>query len=65
MIKTYKNSTIKILGACDINYPSNKDEVIVQVEHAYGDNYIVEVIDKAYIVKDGGQKDERKENIRN
>lgn len=50
MIKTREDSRIEIWGADYINQISKRNDidktaVVIQAEHAEGDNYIVEVID--------------------
>ena len=52
MKKTHKNSRIEVWNVYYINNDDNRrsitdrDVVIVQVEHAHDDQYIVEIVDR-------------------
>lgn len=51
MVKTFENSRIRVWESYLVNNPRQRDYcdrnvAIVQIEHAGGDDYIVEIVDK-------------------
>ena len=51
MVRTFENSRIRVWESYLVNNPHQRDYcdrnvVIVQIEHAGGDDYMVEIVDK-------------------